>query len=69
MNVPLIYKTKELEVEFRCDLFVENFLVVRLKPVLKLNPIVEAKVQVSMKLIKAPMKISINFNCFTIFKE
>jgi GxxExxY protein len=69
MNVPLIYKTKELEVEFRCDLFVENFLVVRLKPVLKLNPIVEAKVQVSMKLIKALMKISINFNCFTIFKE
>ena len=69
MNVPLIYKTKELEVEFRCDLFVENFLVVRLKPVLKLNLIVEAKVQVSMKLIKAPMKISINFNCFTIFKE
>ena len=69
MNVPLIYKTKELEVEFRCDLFVENFLVVKLKPVLKLNPIVEAKVQVSMKLIKAPMKISINFNCFTIFKE
>jgi GxxExxY protein len=69
MNVPLIYKTKELEVEFRCDLFVENFLVVRLKPVLKLNPIVEAKVQVSMKLIKAPMEISINFNCFTIFKE
>jgi GxxExxY protein len=69
MNVPLIYKTKELEVECRCNLFVENFLVVRLKPVLKLNPIVEAKVQVSMKLIKAPMKISINFNCFTIFKE
>jgi GxxExxY protein len=69
MNVPLIYKTKELEVEFRCDLFVENFLVVRLKPVLKLNPIVEAKVQVSMKLLKAPMEISINFNCFTIFKE
>ena len=30
MKVPLIYKNKELQVDFRCDLFVENCLVIEL---------------------------------------
>ena len=33
MKVPIIYKTKELITDFRCDLFVENCLVVELKSV------------------------------------
>jgi GxxExxY protein len=33
MKIPVLYKTKELRIEFRCDLFVENCLMVELKVV------------------------------------
>ena len=69
MKIPLIYKEKELEIDFRCDLFIENCLVVELKSILQLNPIIEAQLQTYMKLLKAPKGIIINFNCFNIFKE
>ena len=69
MRVPLIYKGKDLEVDFRCDLFIENCLVVELKSILQLNPISEAQLQTYMRLLKAPKGIIINFNCFNIFKE
>ncbi|MDI1304790.1 MAG: GxxExxY protein [bacterium] len=69
MKVPIIYKTKELTTDFRCDLFVENCLVVELKSVLEMNSIFEAQLLTYMKLLKAPKGIIINFNCFNIFKE
>ena len=33
MKIPIIYKNNELETDFRCDLFVENCIVVELKAV------------------------------------
>ncbi|WP_343616453.1 GxxExxY protein [Flavobacterium sp.] len=69
MKVPLIYKGKELNVDLRCDLFVENCLVVELKAVSEISSIFEAQLMTYMKLLKAPKGIIINFNCFNIFKE
>lgn len=69
MNVPLIYRNKELNTNLKCDLFVENCLVVELKATSELNPIYEAQLMTYMKLLKAPKGILINFNCFNIFKE
>ena len=69
MKIPLIYREKELNVDFRCDLFVENTLVVELKSILQLNPINDAQLLTYMKLLKVPKGIIINFNCFNIFKE
>lgn len=37
MKIPVVYKNKELEIDFRCDLFVEQCLVVELKAVQELN--------------------------------
>ena len=34
MKIPLVYKEKELLVDFRCDLYIENCLVVELKSIL-----------------------------------
>jgi GxxExxY protein len=68
-KVPLIYKDKELLVDFRCDLYIENCIVVELKSVLLINPIFEAQLQTYMKLLKAPKGILINFNCSNIFSE
>lgn len=69
LKVPLIYKKKELNVDFRCDLYVENCIVVELKAIADLNPIYEAQLLTYMNLLHAPKGILINFNCYNIFKE
>ena len=43
MKVPLVYKTKELKIDFKCDLFIENCLVVELKSAVQSNPIFETQ--------------------------
>ena len=68
-KIPTLYKEKELDLGFRCDLFVENCLVVELKAVNEMNPLFDAKLLTYMKLLKAPKGIIINFNCSNIFKE
>ncbi len=42
--VPVIYKGFELEAKLRCDLFVENILVVELKSVADVPSIFEAQI-------------------------
>ncbi len=69
LKVPLIYKKKELNVDFRCDLYVEDCIVVELKAIADLNPIYEAQLLTYMNLLHAPKGILINFNCYNIFKE
>ena len=68
-KVPAVYKGKTLDVDFKCDLFVENCLVVELKAVQEIIPINKAQLLSYMKLLQAPKGILINFNCFNIFKE
>jgi GxxExxY protein len=68
-KVPVVYKEKELDIEFRCDLFVENCLIVELKSISEIKPIHDAQVLNYMNLLKVPKGIIINFNCFNIFRE
>lgn len=69
MSIPVVYKEREVQVDFRCDLFVENSVVLELKSVMKMNPIFEAQLLTYMKLLKAPKGILINFQSDNIFKE
>ncbi|MCC6372607.1 MAG: GxxExxY protein [Bacteroidia bacterium] len=69
LKIPVLYKGKELNVDFRCDLFVENCLIVELKAVNEMHPLFEAQLLTYMKLLKAPKGILINFNCTNIFSE
>lgn len=69
MKIPVLYKEKELKIDFKCDLFIENCLVVELKSVAEINPIHKAQLITYMKLLQSPKGILINFNCFNIFKE
>ncbi|MBZ4037718.1 GxxExxY protein [Flavobacterium sp. 17A] len=69
LNVPLVYRNKELVANLKCDLLIENCLVVELKAALETTPIHEAQLMTYMKLLKAPKGILVNFNCFNIFKE
>lgn len=43
MKVPVIYKGKALDIDFRCDLFVEQCIVVELKAVQEVNSTFEAQ--------------------------
>jgi GxxExxY protein len=69
MKIPVIYKGKNLNIDFRCDLFVENCIVVELKSVNELNSVFEAQLLSYMKLLQCPKRIIINFNCSSIFYE
>ena len=68
-RIPVIYKNKELEIDFRCDLFIEKCLVVELKSVNEITNVFEAQLLTYMKLLKSPKGILINFNCSNIFKQ
>jgi GxxExxY protein len=69
MKIPVIYKDKELISDFRCDLLIENLIIIELKAVLEIHPIFEAQLLNYMKLTKSPKGILINFNCSNIFKD
>ena len=69
MKIPVHYKGKELDIDFRCDLLVENSLIIELKSVQEMSNVHEAQLLTYMKLLKSPKGILINFNCNNIFNE
>lgn len=69
LTIPIFYKDEAINTELRCDLFVENCIVVELKAVDIVAPIFEAQLLTYMKLLKAPKGILVNFNCINLFKN
>jgi GxxExxY protein len=69
MKIPVVYKGMSLDLDFRCDLFMENCIVVELKATNEMNKIYEAQLLTYMKLLQCPKGILINFNCSNIFNE
>lgn len=67
--IPINYKGLIVDANLKCDLYVENSLVVELKSVEKILPIHEAQLLTYMKLMQVPMGLLINFNVTNIFKE
>ena len=69
MLVPVMYKGVNVQADLRCDLFIENCLVVELKAVEAVLPLFEAQLMTYMKLLKAPLGLLINFNATHIFSQ
>lgn len=69
MKIPVLYKGKSMDIDFRCDLFIENSIVVELKSTQDLHTSFEAQLLTYMKLLKVPKGILINFNSNNIFKD
>jgi GxxExxY protein len=61
------YKNIEFETDFRCDLIIENSIIVELKSVEEINPIHEAQLLTYMKLLNIPKGILLNFNCLNLY--
>lgn len=69
LTVPIDYKGLIINSELRCDLLVEDSLVVEFKAVESVAPIHVAQLLTYMKLLKLPLGLMINFNCLHIFSE
>ena len=69
LKIPVHYREKQLNIDFRCDLYIKNCLDVELKAVNDTSPSFEAQLLNYMKLLKAPKGILINFNSNNIFHE
>jgi len=69
MVVPVYFKGIEIEADLKCDLFIEDCLVVELKAVEDTAPIHEAQLLTYMQLLESAKGILINFNCTNLFKE
>ena len=69
LKIPVTYRNKKLKIDFRCDFFIENCLVVELKAIQDFSTVHEAQLLNYMKLLKSPKGILINFNCNNIFHE
>ena len=67
-SVPVNFKGLEMQTRLRCDLLIEDILVVEIKAVREMEPIFEAQLLTYMKLLRSPKGILINFNVENIFK-
>lgn len=67
--VPINYKGEGVDVDLRCDFFIDDCIVLEIKSVDSIKPIFEAQLLTYMKLLRAPKGILINFNVQNLFKE
>ena len=66
--VPINFKGLEVDTNLRCDLYIENCIVLELKSVDALAPIHQAQLLTYMKLLRAPKGILFNFNSVNLYK-
>ena len=62
VELPLIYKGKKLNKDFRLDLLVENEIIIELKTVDKILPVHGAQIISYLKLADKKLGFIINFN-------
>jgi GxxExxY protein len=67
--VPIIFMDLEIETDLRCDLFIENCIVLELKAIETILPIHHAQLMTYMKLLEAPKGILYNFHSVNLYKD
>lgn len=69
LKIKINFKGNELETDYRCDLLVEDCIVVELKAQDNLPPIHQAQILTYMKLLKKPKGILFNSHCINLYNE
>ncbi len=64
--LPLVYEDVRLECGYRCDILVENKLLLELKSVESLNDIHLAQILTYLKLAKCKLGLLMNFNVISM---
>jgi len=62
VELPIVYKGKKLDKNFRIDVLVENEIIIELKTVDKILPVHEAQIISYLKLADKKLGFLINFN-------
>ncbi len=65
--IPVFYKDKNLECDFKCNFLVEDLIVLEIKAVNQIIDIHKSQVLNYMNLLKVPKGILINFNVKNIY--
>ena len=69
LSIPVFNKGDTIDADLKCDLFIENTIVLELKAVDRMLPLYEAQLLTYMKLLEVPKGILINFNVNNIFHD
>jgi GxxExxY protein len=67
--VPVHYKGIDIQAELRCDLLIENAIVVELKAVDAVLPIHQAQLMTYMKLLEKPKGMLVKFNVVNLYAD
>jgi GxxExxY protein len=65
-NLPVVYKSVQLDCGYRLDIVVEERVIVELKAVERLMPIHEAQILTYLKLSQIKTGLLMNFNSVTL---
>jgi GxxExxY protein len=68
-KIPYLYKGFDLDIDFRCDFWVEDIFVVEIKSCDEVAPIQIAKLMNYMNLLESPKGIMINFNVINLYQD
>ncbi|MFM8912224.1 MAG: GxxExxY protein [Flammeovirgaceae bacterium] len=69
VRIPVIYKQRELDIELRLDVMVEDTITCELKAVESVLPVHQAQLLSYMKLLEKPKGLLINFHTDNITKS
>jgi GxxExxY protein len=69
VRIPVLYRNRELEIDLRLDVVVEDLIICELKAVESLLPVHHAQVLSYMKLTERPKGLLINFHTDNIAKS
>lgn len=69
MEIPLIYKDRNIDCKVKCDFLIEDAIVLEIKSVTEFHNIHKAQTMNYMNLLKVPKSILINFNVFNLYHE
>jgi GxxExxY protein len=69
IKIPITYKNRELDIELRLDVMVEDLIVCELKAIEAVLPVHQAQLLSYMKLLQKPKGLLINFHTDNITKS
>lgn len=68
-KIPYFYKGYDLDIDFRCDFFIEDTIVLEIKSCDEVSPVHVAKLMNYMNLLGSPKGLMINFNVLSLYSE
>lgn len=69
LEIPLMYKERNIDCKVKCDFLIENVIVLEIKSVDGIHSIHKAQTMNYMNLLKVPKSILVNFNVYNLYHE